>query len=340
MNKQPVRLFEGDGKPFTPFWKVVDEEASESGQAEIQFYGPISEFSWWGDEVTPGLFKAELDRLGGKPVTVRIHSAGGDVFAASAIRAMMMDYPGVVTTRIDGLCASAATYVAMAGDTVKMQDSAFFMVHDPWSIVMGSADELKTAARVLETVKKGIVETYQGKTGLEASVLDRWMSKETWFTAQEAKAAGFVDEVISQASGSKGLKPLVGAENMGVANAVLDLENAPEVVKRLFTTESTESTEIFEISDEVREKLRGILMGDDGTWVDVAEEGGASETPEAEAEEGGAQSEGDPNEADADLADEGQEADGAAEEMDGSPLPAPVDEREVRSLRDYIEVFG
>jgi ATP-dependent Clp protease protease subunit len=367
MNKQPVRLFEGEGRPFEPFWKVVDEAEAESGEAEIQFYGPISEFSWWGDEVTPGLFKAELDKLGGKPVTVRIHSAGGDVFAASAIRAMIMDYPGKVTTRIDGMCASAATYVAMAGNVVRMQDSAFFMVHDPWTVVMGSADELKTAARILETVKKGIVETYQGKTGQDPAVLDRWMSKETWFTAQEAKEAGFVDEVISEPSKQWMM------DKMAVANAIRDYENVPEELRRALTTKDTKDTKDFEIgkgrgikrvtmSDEEREKLGMILLGDDGRWVDVkvsevrkdedvTVEAGTSETAEAEAEKAPPPT---PPHLQERQMERGEDDPAYLQErqMERGENPTQVQERqmekgegwererEVKSLRDYIRIFG
>ena len=131
MAKKPMRVLEGSAKPYEPFWRVVDAAESESGEPEIEFYGYISEYSWWDDDITPAKFKADLLNIGkGGPVTVRINSGGGEVYAASAIRAMIVDYPGQVTTRIDGLCASAATLVAMAGDVVKMQDSAYFMIHE------------------------------------------------------------------------------------------------------------------------------------------------------------------------------------------------------------------
>ena len=219
---KPMRIFEGKTQPFERFWQVVGAEETESGEAEIEFYGYISEYSWWDDDITPAKFREDLAKLGSKPVTVRIHSGGGDVFAASAIRAMIMDYPGKVTTRIDGLCASAATYVAMAGDIVKMQDSAFFMIHDPWMIAMGSEDELKKGVELLKSIKEGIVETYQGKTKLAADKLARMMSAETWMTAQEALGYGFVDEVIS-ANPEKAFK----MGNMAVLNALEHYEYVP-----------------------------------------------------------------------------------------------------------------
>lgn len=195
----PVRIFEGTAKPHEPFWTLRNAAESESGTPEIEFYGTISEFSWFEDDITPAMFKADLNRIGGGgPVTVRIHSGGGDVFAASAIRAILMEYPGAVTTRIDGLCASAATYVATAGDQVLIQDSAFFMIHDPWTIAWGGVDDLKAAINLLKTIKDGIIDVYQGKTHLGEDELARMMANETWMTAQQALEYGFVDEVVRE----------------------------------------------------------------------------------------------------------------------------------------------
>jgi ATP-dependent Clp protease protease subunit len=230
MKKEPIRVFEGNGKPYEPFWRVVNAKESESGESEIWFYGYISEFSWFDDDITPGLFRKDLNKLGGKPVTIRINSGGGEVFAASAIRAMIMDYKGKVTTRIEGLAASAASYVAMAGDVVKMQDSAFFMIHDPWTVAMGGVEEFKRAMELLKTVKNGIVETYQTKTQADVATLSRWMSNETWFTAQEALQNGFIDEVISAPS----KEALAEAPMFAIANAVRGFERAPEEVRLRF----------------------------------------------------------------------------------------------------------
>lgn len=214
MKNSPMRVIEGSAKPFEPFWTLRNAADSESGEPEIEFYGAISEYSWWDDDITPAKFKSDLQALGqGGPVTIRIHSGGGDVFAASAIRAMIMDYPGRVTTRIDGLCASAATYVATAGDRVLMQDSGFFMIHNPWTIAWGGVDELKAAINLLKTIKAGIVEAYQSKTSLETNVLERMMDAETWMTAQQAQELGFVDEVITSPA-----KNYANAQNMAILN--------------------------------------------------------------------------------------------------------------------------
>jgi ATP-dependent Clp protease protease subunit len=234
--REPVRIFEGTARPYEPFWRVVDAAQSESGEPEIEFYGIISEFSWRGDEVTPAKFKEDLEKLGqGGPVTVRINSAGGEVWAASVIRSIIVDYPGRVTTRIDGLCASAATYVAMAGDVVKMQDSAFFMIHDPWMMTWGTVEELRKAINLLKTIKKGIVETYQSKTELEPEEISRMMNAETWMTAQEALEKGFIDEVISV----NAAKPYKAAQNTAVVNTLRNYANLPEALRSLLQPEES-----------------------------------------------------------------------------------------------------
>lgn len=228
------RVLPGSGQPFERFWKVVDAATSESGEGELWFYGFISEYSWDQDDITPGLMREDLERFGGKPITLRIHSAGGEVFAASAIRSMLMAYPGHVTAKIEGLCASAATYVAMAADTVQMQDSAFFMIHDPWTIALGGIKELSQVVKMLKALKKGIVETYQSKTDLDADVLAKMMEDETWMSAQKALELGFVDEVITERSASVQFEELARAANLAVVNALPDFAKVPDEVLEQF----------------------------------------------------------------------------------------------------------
>lgn len=221
--REPMRVMEGTARPHEPFWQVRDAAASESGEAEVEFYGGISEYSWWGDDITPAKFKEDLHRVGqGGPVTVRINSPGGEVFAASVIRSMIMEYPGRVTTRIDGLCASAATLVALAGSVVKMQDSGFFMIHEPWMWTYGTVDELKTAMEMLKTIRSGIVDTYANKTHLEHEKLAKLMAAETWMSAREACELGFVDEVITAKTNTP-----AQLSQAGIMNALRNYVNVP-----------------------------------------------------------------------------------------------------------------
>lgn len=224
--KKPMRIFEGAAQPHAPFWGLRNADQTETGEPELEFYGYISEYSWFEDDITPAKFKKDLYQLGGGgPITVRMNSGGGDVIAASVIRSILVDYPGTVTMRIDGLAASAATYVATAGDKVLMQDTAFFMIHDPSIIAWGNEDDLKAAIDLLKTVKSGIIDAYVTKTQLTPEKLGKMMSAETWMTAKEAQEMGFVDEVIGVPA--KG-EPLA---NVAVLNALVDYVNVPEALR-------------------------------------------------------------------------------------------------------------
>lgn len=195
METQPIRVIEGNAKPHERFWNIKDEE---NGEPQVEFYGPISEYSWFGDEITPRMFKEDLYSKGkGGPVTVHIDSPGGAVDAASTIRAIMMDYPGDVTVKIDGLCASAAVLVAMAGDKVLMQESGYMMIHDPWTVAIGGSEDMKAAVKLLDEVKAGIVDCYETRTQLGRLKLEKMMSDETWMSARKAKEYGFIDEIMT-----------------------------------------------------------------------------------------------------------------------------------------------
>jgi ATP-dependent Clp protease protease subunit len=321
MKNEPVRIIEGTAKPFERFWNLRAAENSESGEPEIEFYGPISEYSWWGDEITPRLFKDDLEKLGGGgPVTIRIHSPGGDVFAASAIRAIIANYPGKVTTRIDGLCASAATYVAMAGDHVVMQDSAFFMIHDPWTITIGGVEDLKTTINFLNTIKNGIVETYQNKTQLDAEELERMMSKETWMTARQAQEKGFVDEVVSVGEA----KPFkLQLQNMAVLNCLNSYQNVPEELLN-----ETEWSSEDELNLMLLENVSDDAPVSGGEESDTEKDDQVIEPEEVSGSEveGGLVLK---------VEDENGEEPAVSQENDAEKV-----QKNARELRDYLDIFG
>lgn len=181
------------------FWKITNDTSTD---AELLLYGTISDTSWYDDEITPRLFAEELKALGGKPLTVRVNSPGGDVFAAQSIYNQLKTYSGHITMRIDGLAASAATVVACAGDTVIMPTNALYMIHNPATYAWGNAEEMRTAAEVLDTVRQTIINVYQKRTGenLTADQLAAMMDNETWLTAEEALAYGFVDQIDEEST--------------------------------------------------------------------------------------------------------------------------------------------
>lgn len=219
MRKEPVRIIEGCAKPHEPFWHFLNVDSEEP---EMELYGYISEYSWYEDDVTPKKFKEDLaSKGGGKPIKLHIHSGGGDVWAASVMKAAIVDYPGKVTVQIDGLCASAATIVAMAGDVIRMQESAYLMIHDPSTIFWGNIEDLKQALDSLKTCKDGIIDAYETRTGMPKDKLSKMMTAETWMTAREAQEMGFIDEVIAGA-GQKMTMPAAGFQN-----AILNYVNVP-----------------------------------------------------------------------------------------------------------------
>jgi len=226
-DRQPIRCFDGNTEPHQPFWKVRD--AVEGQDAEMELYGMISEYSWFEDDITPGIFKDDLYRVGkGGPITIKINSYGGDVVAASMMHAFIRDYPGIVTTQIDGIAASAATMVALAGDRVKIRDTGYFMIHDP-SVVFFLAqlniEDLTRLADSLQAVKEGIINAYEGKTGLSRERIGKLMTEETWMDANKAMAFGFVDEVVQD-----GVKALQLPANVAVVNALQNYAHVPAAV--------------------------------------------------------------------------------------------------------------
>lgn len=196
---QAIRIVQGEAKPFEPFWRT--RAASEGQPAEIDFFGYISEFSWLGDEISPQRFKEDLARVGqGGPVTIRLHSGGGDLFAAAAIRAILVDYPGAITVKIMGLAASAAVAIALAGDEIQIFDTAYMMIHNPgWPGLMGWLDEstLRKFADMLDLFAEGMINAYEARTGMGREEIAQMMDAETWMTAQQAVDLGFADKVIT-----------------------------------------------------------------------------------------------------------------------------------------------
>jgi ATP-dependent Clp protease protease subunit len=143
------------------FWNWVKNE----GERTLFLNGEISDETWYGDEVTPKLFKEELESAQGN-ITVWINSPGGDVFAAAQIYNMLMDYQGNVTVKIDGLAASAASVIAMAGTEVQMSPVAMMMIHNPMTVAIGDSKEMQKASEMLSEVKESIMNAYEIKTGL------------------------------------------------------------------------------------------------------------------------------------------------------------------------------
>ena len=179
------------------FWNWVRNEEPDTFGSDRTLYldGEISDETWFGDEVTPALFKSELESGDGN-ITLWINSPGGDVFAAAQIYNMLMDYPHDVTVKIDALAASAASVIAMAGTKVLMSPVAMLMVHNPATIAIGDSEEMQKAIDMLHEVKESIMNAYEIKSGLSRHKISQLMDAETWMNAKEAVKLGFADEIL------------------------------------------------------------------------------------------------------------------------------------------------
>ena len=174
------------------FWNWV---RNEDDTRTLFLEGVIAEESWFSDDITPAMFKEELFS-GDGPITLHINSPGGDCIAASQIYTMLMDYPYDVTVQIDGMAASAASVIAMAGTKVCMSPTSMMMIHNPFTMAMGDTEEMRKAIQLLDEVKESIINAYQIKTGLNREELSKLMDGETWMNALKAKELGFCDEVL------------------------------------------------------------------------------------------------------------------------------------------------
>ena len=174
------------------FWGWIENDNNER---ILRIDGVIAEEPWIDDEITPKQFKSEL-MSGSGDITLWINSPGGDVFAASQIYNMLMDYKGNVTVKIDGLAASAASVIAMAGTRVLMSPVSQIMVHNPMTVAIGNAEEMSKAIDMLSEIKESIINAYELKTNLPRDEISKMMDSETWMNARKAVELGFANEIM------------------------------------------------------------------------------------------------------------------------------------------------
>jgi ATP-dependent Clp protease protease subunit len=157
--------------------------------------GPISDETWFGDEITPAAFKADL-AAGQGDITVWINSPGGCVFAAAEIYDALKEYPGKVSVKITGMCASAASVIAMAGAEVLMSPVSYMVIHNPATVAIGDSDEMLRAKATLDEIKEGIINAYEAKTRLPRAQISQLMNEESCFNARKAMQLGFADGML------------------------------------------------------------------------------------------------------------------------------------------------
>lgn len=188
-------------------WFKIKAEAGAS-EATIYVYDEIGTYG-----VSAAAFVAELEKITAPTIHVRINSGGGDVFDSLAIFNALQRHPSHVVTWNDGLAASGASIVLIAGDEVKTAKNASLMIHGAWSIIAGDADDLRDAADVLQGITDTLGEMYVTRTGAALADVQTWMSEEKWFTAAEALALGFVDAIDGESAEAPETPPAAPAEN-------------------------------------------------------------------------------------------------------------------------------
>ncbi|MFB1050538.1 head maturation protease, ClpP-related [Paraliobacillus sp. JSM ZJ581] len=175
------------------FWNWIKNE--DTNKRSLHLYGAIAEESWFDDEVTPAEFREELMQ-GSGDIEVWINSPGGDCIAAAQIYNMLMEYPSDVLVKIDGIAASAASVIAMAGTEVQMSPTSLMMIHNPFTIAIGDSEEMKKTVHMLDEVKESIINAYEIKTSLSRQKLSNLMDAETWLNAHKAIELGFADTLM------------------------------------------------------------------------------------------------------------------------------------------------
>ncbi len=177
----------------------VSADAAE-GATTIWLYDVIGANAWGG--VDAARFVQDVATISAPVIHLRINSPGGDVFDARAMATALREHPARIVAHIDGLAASAASYVALAADEVEISDGAFLLIHNAWGVVLGNRHDLLEMALTLEKIDASIAADYQRKSGQDPATVQRWMDAETWFTAQEALAVGLVDRVTDSSTAS------------------------------------------------------------------------------------------------------------------------------------------
>ena len=234
------------------FWKWSNSVSSNN--QELILDGPIASDTWWGDEVTPDLFREELKQHAGD-LTVVINSPGGDVFAGLAIYNALVNHNGNVTVRVDGLAASIASVIAMAGDKIVMSPGSMIMIHRPSVCAMGTVDDMEKAKDVLMKIEEGITPIYAKRTGLSDEKIAELLEAETWMLADKAVELGFADEVSEAPEKQKQDEGVQNAFGMNLAfsmSAVKQADAKPmqSLVEQIKAKAEAEAAKVAEPAEE------------------------------------------------------------------------------------------
>lgn len=177
---------------MNPAEKSRPRVETSGNEATVYLYDAID--PWWG--ISAQEFVKELNNITADTIHLRINSPGGDVFDARAIKTALEQHKATVKVHVDGLAASAASFIMLAGDDIEIAQGGFVMIHKAWGIAFGNDDDMYATGDLLKKVDGQIVGDYERKTGKARDEIEQWMKDETWFTADEALEAGFVDSIF------------------------------------------------------------------------------------------------------------------------------------------------
>ena len=179
-------------------WRPEIRAAADTGEERsIGIYDAIGQNYWTGEGVTAKRIASALRYMGAGPVTVNVNSPGGDMFEGLAIYNLLREHDGEVTVRVLGLAASAASVIAMAGDTVQIARAGFLMIHNGWVVALGNRNDLREIADWLEPFDTAMGDIYAARTGLDGKAIAKMMDGETWIGGSSAIEQGFADELLA-----------------------------------------------------------------------------------------------------------------------------------------------
>lgn len=225
-------------------WSEISAAADDSPQT-ITIYDVIGEDPWTGGGFTARRMSAALRSIGPKDVTVKINSPGGSVFEGFAIYNELRQHKAKVTVQVMGIAASAASYIAMAGDEIQMGLATFLMIHNAWGVVIGNRNDMESAMDTLAQIDGAQIDIYEARTGMKRAEIEKLMDAETYFTAREAVERGFADVIMDKdhqtdgAGATAQLRPEVTARRR--LDALLAQTGVPRVERRRMLLEATGS---------------------------------------------------------------------------------------------------
>jgi ATP-dependent Clp endopeptidase proteolytic subunit ClpP len=230
-------------------WYAI-HKAEDDSAAEVHLYDEIGAYG-----VGAKQFAADIKPFSGKRLHLRINSVGGSVTEGLAIANAIKRHKGGVTAHIDGLAASMASVIAVSASETIMADNGFLMIHEPWTVGMGTADDLRSEASVLDKMRKTILAAYAKKTGLPHDELESMMKAETWLTAEEARDSGFIDEIEDGIEAAASITRESARERYAKFQNSMHKTNAPAEPPKVDTEEEAMNAELQAKVEELQASL-------------------------------------------------------------------------------------